>query len=225
MLFRSGFRVPDIRAIPEFKALAQAYTPMAANEPALVIPFGTQVASGRNLFGQPMAGGDTAFDSSQFTTKIRSVAIGLEGYQANLGGILGRTPRAYLLPAGTDLQRMPLSAGAVVRSWRVVDQVWPIPYPAASGNVSIPPEGFGTENVHVIRRFPPMRAYDSSLLGSLDPAAMDSRLVGRSVWNTQWVLIIPGSSLSSSPATALDSLVSGITDIHLQLRTYSHSAN
>jgi hypothetical protein len=106
-----------------------------------------------------------------------------------------------------------------------VDQVWPIPYPAASGNVSIPPEGFGTENVHVIRRFPPMRAYDSSLLGSLDPAAMDSRLVGRSVWNTQWVLIIPGSSLSSSPATALDSLVSGITDIHLQLRTYSHSAN
>lgn len=221
----NGFRVPDIRAIPEFKALAQAYTPMAANEPALVIPFGTQVAAGRNLFGLPLAGGDTALDSSQFTTKIRAVAIGLEGYQANLGGVLGRTPRAYLLPAGTDLQRMPISAGAVVRSWRVVDQVWPIPYPAASGNVSIPPEGFGTENVHVIRRFPPMRAYDSSLLGSLDPAAMDSRLVGRSVWNTQWVLIIPGSSLSSSPSAALDSLVSGITDIHLQLRTYSHSAN
>lgn len=221
----STFRVPDIRDVPEFMALAQAYTPMAVNEPALVIPFATQIASGRNLFGLPLAGGDTAFDSSQFTTKIRSVAIGLEGYQANLGANLARTPRAYLLPVGTDLQRMPLSAGSNVRSWHVVDQVWPIPYPAASGNVAIPQQGFGTDNVHVIRRFPPMRAMDSDALNAIGAAAMDSRLVGRSVWNTQWLLIIPGSSLSSAPNSALDSLVTGITDIQWVLQTYSHSAN
>ncbi|MHC4343333.1 MAG: hypothetical protein ACYSUP_01445 [Planctomycetota bacterium] len=45
-----------------------------------------------------------------------------------------------------------------------------------------------------IRRYTRFRAYPD---GGFDPSEMtyDSRLIGRSVWNTRWLLIIPGHSL------------------------------
>jgi hypothetical protein len=50
------YRVPDIRQVPEFKVFCQVYSPMGTNEPAIVIPFSTEIKAGRNLFGLPLAG-------------------------------------------------------------------------------------------------------------------------------------------------------------------------
>src|SRR5690606_37443099 len=54
-----------------------------------------------------------------------------------------------------------------------------------------------------LRRYPSFRAYHT--LGGLDTGepntnelSYDSRLIGRSVWNTEWYLIIPGGTLHSN---------------------------
>jgi hypothetical protein len=52
-----------------------------------------------------------------------------------------------------------------------------------------------------------------------------SRLVGRSVWNTQWKLVIPGYSLLNDERAGLDAFINSVSDIQLFLRTYSHSGN
>ena len=217
------YRVADLRQVPEFKNFCQYYSPMGTNEPALVIPFSTQIKAGLNIFGLPLVGGDTVFDSAHFTTKVRGSAVSFAGYSQNVGSQLTKSPRVYLVPAGVDRQRTPISGGATIRDWQVIDQVWPIPYPSAAGNVGFPLESVGTDNVHIIRRFPPMRAYDDDQLTAAGSVPYDSRLIARSVWNTEWVLIIPGSALSGSPSTALDSLIEGISDIYLLLDTYSYS--
>jgi hypothetical protein len=198
---------------------------MGTNEPALVIPFSTEITSGRNLFGFALAGGDTVFDSAHFTTKVRGAAISFEGFREGLGQVLTRSPRVYLVPVGVDRQRTPLSGGEAVRDWRVIDQVWPIPFPTSSGSVNLPLAGVGTDNVHAIRRHAPMLAFDSDELPATARIPYDTRLIGRSAWNTQWVLIIPGSALSASPSDALDELIDGVTDVHLHLDTYSYSGN
>ncbi len=59
----------------------------------------------------------------------------------------------------------------------------------------------------------------------------NSRLVGRSVWNTQWVLIIPAGTLNSDRDDALDRFINGadgtngVTDIKLHFKTYSYEGN
>ncbi len=218
------YKVPDIRAIPEFKNYCEPYSPMGSSEPALVIPFSTEITAGKNVFGLPLAGGDTVFDSAHFTTKIRGATISLVNYNQTAGTTLTKTPRMYLVPVGIDRQRTPISGGSEIRDWQVVDQVWPIPYPSASGNVNLNLTSIGTDNLHEIRLFPQMRAYDSVDLAAMPAIPYDSRLVGRSVWNTKWVLIIPSSSLSSA-TSALDTFIQGVDDIHLVLETYSYSGN
>lgn len=52
-----------------------------------------------------------------------------------------------------------------------------------------------------------------------------SRLVGRSVWNDDWILVIPAYMLHSNEQTAGDRFTKTVTDIQLFLRTYSHSGN
>ena len=220
-----SYKVPDIRQVPEFKNFCQLYSPMQTNEPALVIRFSTEVNAGNNLFGMPLSAGDTFYDPTHFTTKIRGSTLSFVSYNQNAGSSLTKTPRAYLFPVGIDRQRTPISGGAQVRDWQVVDQVWPIPYPSAAGNVDLSLQNIGTDNVHVIRKFPAMLAHDDADLAAMGTIPYDSRLVGRSVWNTSWCLIIPASSLSSSTTTALDTFIQGVEDIKLMLETYSYSGN
>ena len=65
-----------------------------------------------------------------------------------------------------------------------------------------------------------------------------SRLVGRSVWNDRWLLVIPASSLSSDRAGALKTFVNGldsdrdgqidipgVSDIRIGIRASSRSGN
>ena len=53
----------------------------------------------------------------------------------------------------------------------------------------------------------------------------DSRLIGRSVWNTQWLLIIPGGTLLADPEAGLDEFVDNVTDIKLFFQTHAYSGN
>lgn len=82
------------------------------------------------------------------------------------------------------------------------------------------------------------RAYHDS--GEYDPSQSisDSRLIGRSVWNTEWMLIIPGGTLSYDSEEGLNRFIhgqvnldgttrdgEGITDILLHFQTYGFSGN
>jgi hypothetical protein len=51
---------------------------------------------------------------------------------------------------------------------------------------------------------------------------MDSRLISRSVWNSEWLLIIPGSGLHVDPMTGLTKLAETVSDIKILFQTYSH---
>jgi hypothetical protein len=48
-----------------------------------------------------------------------------------------------------------------------------------------------------------------------------SRLVGRSVWNSQWKIVIPGYTLRSNPQEGLRVFSSTVKDIEIFLKTYS----
>jgi hypothetical protein len=51
------------------------------------------------------------------------------------------------------------------------------------------------------------------------------RLIGRSVWNSQWKLVIPADSLLADPKEGLTRFIQTVTDIKLQFTTYSYSGN
>ena len=218
-------KIVDLRQLPEFKNFCQVYSPMADDEPAIVIQFSTEITSGNNVFGLPLAGGDNVFDPAHFTTKIRGATVSLVNYSKNAGSTLSKSPRVYLVPVGIDRQRTPISGGTLIRDWQIIDQVWPIPYASAAGNVKLPLEKIGGDNLHVIRKFAPLRAYDDEALLDFQKIPYDTRLIGRSVWNTRWVLIIPAATLSSSTTTALDTFVESVDDIKLHLETYAYSGN
>ena len=81
------------------------------------------------------------------------------------------------------------------------------------------------------------------MTGSADDAdRANTRLIGRSAWNTRWVLILPAGQMLGGSAenrqTALDVFIHGadtdhdgqidvspVTDIELGLKTYSHAGN
>ena len=52
-----------------------------------------------------------------------------------------------------------------------------------------------------------------------------TRLVGRSVWNDRWLLVIPASSLNANRAAALEKFVNGIDDIKIGIKAYSRQGN
>jgi hypothetical protein len=53
----------------------------------------------------------------------------------------------------------------------------------------------------------------------------NNRLVGRSVWNTRWKLVIPGKTLLHDPGEGLDRFLQTVTDVKLHFVTYSYSGN
>ena len=73
-----------------------------------------------------------------------------------------------------------------------------------------------------IRRFSSFRA---GITAAEPPLAYDTRLAGRSVWNTKWLLIIPGGSMLNDGDKALDQFINRVTDIKLHLDTYGYSGN
>jgi hypothetical protein len=239
--------VDDIRAVPEYQRFCQpiaSSTPLLVKEPAIVIPFETSIDFAKNFFGKDLAAGDHALDSSYYATKISSAGVKLAGYPQNA---LGSTPVVYLVPAGMDKMRVPGGGeNGTVLYWNVADQVIPVPYAIGSTELDDPDwqplyTGYtgGVDLMAKIRRIPSFRAIiDGS--DSAEPAS--TRLVGRSAWNTRWVLIIPAGSLLggnledrqkalsifiNGQDTDRDGVtdVPGVDDILLGLKTYATSGN
>jgi hypothetical protein len=53
----------------------------------------------------------------------------------------------------------------------------------------------------------------------------NSRLIGRSVWNSEWWVFIPAASLHANGDAAKKAFLDNVKDIHLYLKTYSFSGN
>ncbi len=221
-------RVADLWQYPPFRRYCRPFTAETAEaQPGLVIPFSTEITFGRNLFGWPLGAGDSALDPSHFTTKVFGVGVSFQGYE-NAG--LSNTPRAYLVPAGADVLRAPTDDSFVTRQWHVVDQKLPVPFPISEADFAnptlIPINDLVSDQFGGIRRQSSFRAYyDGGDAFNAAEETLDLRLVGRSVWNTQWILIIPGGAMLDDPEVGLDAFLDSVTDIQLLLSTYAFSGN
>lgn len=219
--------VPDLWQIPEFRRYCRPFAPESAGpQPGIVIRFPTTVTFGLNYFGWPLGGGDSSYDSTLFATKVRSAGVWFEDY---LGSGLSQTPRVYLVPVGADVMRSPSGNNLETREWRVVDQKIPVPFPIGFSSLNsaswIPMNDSLSDTFADIRRFSSFRAYHDS--GVFDPAETitDSRLIGRSVWNTDWMLIIPGGTFLFDPNQGLDTFINTVGDIKIFYQTYAYSGD
>ncbi|HMP72003.1 MAG TPA: PA14 domain-containing protein [Kiritimatiellia bacterium] len=231
-------RVDNLWDVPEYRYLARPFaSDIAANgnaavEPGIVLRFGTTITAGQNVFGRPLSGGDHAYDPSVFATKVRSVGVWFSDYLSDdVLNDLPKTPRVYLIPVGMDIMSV---ANAItpdkIRTWKVVDQQVPTPLPSLTSSLDksrfIPLLDTLNGRIGAPRRYSSFRAYHNAESEvDEDELVFDSRLIGRSVWNTEWMLIIPGLTLNSDPDEGLDRFIDQVTDIKLVFQTYGHSGN
>ncbi len=236
----SSARVDDLWQVPEFRRYMRPFAPESAGpQPGIVIRFPSTVTFGLNFFGHELGGGDSAYDPSNFATKVRAVGTWFSGYNSTS---LSNTPRLYLVPVGMDVLRSPSGNNFETREWKVIDQKLPVPFPIGASDLSnpewIPINDSLSDTYADIRRSSSYRAYHDS--GAYDPAesVTDTRLVGRSVWNTEWMLVIPGGTLLNDPQEGLEQFINGqltpdgeardgngISDIQLHFQTYGYSGN
>lgn len=217
--------VPDLNKMPEFVRFCRPFasTPGTA-QPGIVIRFGTSIEPGSNVFGLPLIAGDHAYSSANFATKIQGFGTWLENY--NSAG-LSSTPRAYLVPVGNDYLRASSSNDTFTRLWSVQEQRIPTPFVINTANLTSPgfiPTLNGVDGgFSQLRRHGDFRMYhDNGGTATDSELTLDSRLTGRSVWNSEWLLIIPGSYLHVNPNTGLTTLADTVSDIKLYFKTYSH---
>ncbi len=231
-------RVANLWEVPEYRYFARPFAAdiqpdgTAAVEPGLVLRFSTSILAGQNVFGKPLSGGDHAYDPSVFATKIRGVGVWFANYLSeDVLNDLPQAPRVYLFPVGADVMSIANSATPdKVRLWNVIDQQIPVPLPSVNSALDrsgfIPLLDSLNGRLGNPRRFSSFRAYhDSGSEIDMNEIVLDTRLVGRSVWNTQWVLIIPGLTLNSNPNEGLNRFINQVTDIKLLFETYGHSGN
>ncbi|MBN2505495.1 MAG: hypothetical protein JXQ71_02255 [Verrucomicrobia bacterium] len=231
--------VSNLFDIPEFQRYCIPFSPSLPQEPGIVIRFRSTINFGENFFGWPAGGGDNSYDSSHFATKARSVGVWFANYN-NLGGGMINTPRVYLVPVGSDVLRSPTGNMGITREWRIMDQLLPVPFPLSPADLAdpgwIPLNDSMSGILGDIRKYPSFRAYHDS--GSFDPAETisNSRLIGRSLWNTEWLLIIPAGTLHSDRTEGLERFIhgalvggvrdgNGVTDIKLFFQSYSYAGN
>ena len=236
--------VERVEAVPEIAGFAQVSTERD-HGPGIVIPFTTEIA-GRNIFGR---GPDLPFGNANFSltrnAKIRSYAIRFDGVESAIGiDQRSGTVFVYLLPVGESVLRAntnsPRIEEEIPTPWSVVSQFLPAPPLISASDVrrrSFNPwtstAQAGGNYLNAIRR-----QRDSEAQIELDqPLRLNTNLAGRSVWNTRWLLVIPGSQWTSSddPAairnkvlqfiygtTADPEQLVGIADIRLVINAYSH---
>ena len=216
--------VPNIWNVPEFRRYCRPFALETPDkpQPALVIRFPTTIQFGQNYFGKPLGGGDSAFDPTFYSTKINAVGIAFPGYD-DAG--LSRTPRVYLIPVGQDVMRSPTGNTQATRQWRVMDQAVPVPFAIGANDFAnpswIPSQDSLSESYGQPRRFAALRAFTGN--EDIDEAEIttSTRLVARSVWNTEWMLIIPGGTLLNDPEQGLDRFIRSLGDIRLLMMVYS----
>ncbi|WOO40081.1 LamG-like jellyroll fold domain-containing protein [Rubellicoccus peritrichatus] len=219
-------RVGDLWDVPEFRRFCRPPQEESAGAiPGIVIDFGTEINFGKNLFGRSLGGEDHAYDPSVFATKIRSLGVWFEGYN---DAEVATTPRAYLVPVGTDVLRISDADEPEIRTWNILEQRIPAIDAMNDNDLTNPNyipslhslSGSFTE----LKRFSAFRAYHNSGEEAVNVSEMNrnSRLIGRSVWNTRWMLIIPGGYMHLDGNYGLDQFVENVSDIKLAFETYSN---
>jgi hypothetical protein len=221
--------------------------PNGAPVPGVILPFSTTIQQGLNFFGLPLAAGDHTYSPTSFATKISNVGIVLTGYvgmdtfatgdptgvpNTNDPNALSATPYVYFIPCGTDyMLAPPLGDSNTVRAWNIQDQALPLPYNlganAFNSTQFFSADGTLSRQPWVIRKHQAFRAVaDPSFFYGPPPLEFtNSRLIGRSVWNSRWKIVIPANTLLSNEQEGLNRFARTIKDIKLFLRTYSNSGN
>lgn len=230
------YKVEDLWKVPEYRRFCRPVAPESAGpQPGLMISFQSAIKYGQNFFGWPLGSGDHAYDASNYATKVLSVGLWFENYDNTL---LSETPRAYLVPAGMDIMYVPDSVELASRQWHVIDQSIPVPMPVNQSNLQNPSWIAGINSVNIpgysIRKYSSFRAYHDNGYFNENEMVFDTRLVGRSVWNSRWLLIIPGSTFLADPDEGLDSFIhgkeipgleerdqNGVKDIKMFFQTYA----
>ncbi|MBF0452116.1 MAG: LamG domain-containing protein [Candidatus Magnetomorum sp.] len=219
--------VENLWSIPEFKKYCRPFASekMGAQK-GIVIDFQTTISFGKNFFCWPLGGGDHAYDPSNYVTKVRSVGLWFDGYD---NSSLSETPRAYLIPVGMDIMMVPNSDELDTREWTIIDQKLPVPLPVRDSDLNNPDWIPGLDSLNgsmiQIRRYSSFRAYHDSGYFDVNQVNYDSRLVGRSVWNSRWMLIIPAGTFHYDQDFALETFIDTIKDIKLFFQTYAISGN
>ena len=221
-------RVKNLWDVPEFKKYCRPFTSKSEGpQPGLVFSFPGYIEFGKNFFGRELSGGDHAYDPTNFATKVRSVGVWFEGYD---NAALSETPRVYMIPTGMDVMLVPDSTDLDTREWTIVDQKLPVPLPAGDSDINNPDWIPGLDGLDgsmtQIRRYSSFRAYRyTAYLDANSEMTTDSRLVGRSVWNRKWMLIIPGGTFLYDQNQGLNTFIDDVTDIKLLFQTYAISGN
>ena len=153
---------------------------------------------------------------------------------------LAATPYVYLIPVGVDSMRSPpLGDAGGIRTWSVQDVAIPMPFNLGASDFSSKKlwqsSDSLTEPLYAVRKHQAFRpvaseaVFSPSLYGQggtlMRSQFTNNRLVGRSVWNSQWKLVIPGKTLLNNPNQGLDRFVQTVNDIKLHFATYSYSGN
>lgn len=153
---------------------------------------------------------------------------------------LAATPGIYLIPVGVDSMRSPpLGDASQIRSWTVNDVAIPLPFNIGGSDFSTKALWQSSESLSeplfAVRKHQAFRpvsttaAFSSSIYGGFGNLQQsqftNNRLIGRSVWNTKWKLVIPGHKLLGDPLEGLDRFVNTVKDIKLHFVTYSYAGN
>jgi hypothetical protein len=153
---------------------------------------------------------------------------------------LAATPYVYLIPVGVDSMRSPpLGDASAIRTWNVDDVTIPLPFNIGGSGYSSQPFYTSadslTEPLFAVRgnqAFRPVSstvAFNTSIYGAsgaLQPSQFtNQRLIGRSIWNSKWKLIIPGRTLLSDPNQGLARFIASVNDVKLYFITYSYAGN
>jgi hypothetical protein len=241
--------VADLMADPDVARYCNNLKkPDGSRAPGIVISFGSTIQHGKNFFGLPLAAGDHAYTPSSYATKIMSSGIVLKGYEgmdpyafgtpgagspaSGAANALSASPYVYLIPCGSDyMLAPPLGDTNTLRSWTVHDQALPLPYNlgASAFNTTnfFNANGTLSEQPWILRKHQAFRPVsDPAFFYSPIPTEFtNTRLVGRSVWNGQWKIVIPAYTLLENEQDGLNRFVASVKDIQLFLRTYSNSGN
>ena len=153
---------------------------------------------------------------------------------------LSATPYVYLIPVGADSMRSPpLGDVSTVRTWNVDDVAIPLPFNVSASDFSSNPfytsANSLTEPLFSLRKHQAFRpvstiaAFNTDIYGAtgaLQPSQYtNKRLIGRSIWNSKWKLIIPGQPLLSDPNQGLNRFINSVKDVKLYFITYSYAGN
>lgn len=153
---------------------------------------------------------------------------------------LSANPYIYLIPVDVDSMRIPpLGDQSDIRTWTVNDVAIPLPFNIGGSDYSSvrlwQSEDSLTEKPFSIRMHQAFRPVSSCSVfspniysgtgGLMRSQWTSTRLIGRSVWNSKWTIVIPGRELLSDSNEGIERFLRTVKDVKVHFVTYSYSGN